>query len=73
MTEPWKIVPTGAEGLPRAPKEGRIMGAAVCEAGHVVLVVGNFSDRPVVEVHLDDDNVDQVIAMLKAAQRSRRH
>lgn len=62
----WKVSEVINE-VPRAPKEGAILGAAVCGAGHVVLVMGNFSNRPIIECHMDPEQVEMVIAMLRAA------
>lgn len=69
--EPFEII-KGFEivkgEVPRAPLEGRVLGTAICEAGHTVLVIGEHSGRPVIEVHLGDDEVEMVQAMLTSAR-----
>ena len=63
--EPYTIA-TGE--VPKAPLEGRILGAAICEAGHIVLVVGDHRGKPVIEVHMEDDDVGVVTEMLRTAR-----
>jgi hypothetical protein len=66
--EPWTI----ASGeVPAAKRHGTILGAAVCEDNHVVLVMGDMQGNPVIDCHMADNDVEMVIEMLRSAQRSR--
>ena len=59
--------------LPYAPRQGLIMGAAICGENHVVLVIADTLGKPAIETHLDDEQVDAVIEMLRAARASKAH